>query len=386
MARYNPLAPLTPAQQRKEALALLRAALLPGRQEVGRARTEARRVSQEAQAREEGLARAVAALSQNAGPATLAGYQSAAQTEGALAKGFSDAVRSGAEADAAAAAATLRRLGAPEAQVSQVTNVGQGAGDVTYGLGGAIPGTAWAREGAALAAAQNQLPATALGRGQQAVGQLRRKLTDRERELDQALEELEAKAPGLLAQIQRDIRGNEQAKVATGIQAEYLGLAGDKFGLDTRATVADITGVDPATGLPTVDVQVGAAKARGKRQEARQKALGQKNAAFRTARQDALGTARMLYKGETVPDPTTGGLTDKVVRPKWNEARQQLWTEIGPDLLRFGGGNAGRRAIRRQVFQMIDQALIAAGFQKPKKAKPVKAPPANRGPGNTRPG
>jgi hypothetical protein len=383
VALYNPFTPLTPRQQRQEALALLKAALLPERQQIKRARLQAQRKTEEESRRAEGLARAVASLQTGVGPATQQGYQAAAQTQGALAKGFSDTIRTGAEADAAAAAEVLARIGAPVAQQQQVSNVGKGAADVAYFQGGYNPATAWAKEGAALAAAQNQLPATTLGRGQQQIGAISKAQRDYERDLDEKLADLEAKAPGTLAQILQGIRQNEASKVATGIQAEYLGLAGQKGSLDTRATVAGITGIDPATGLPTLAAQGATAGATAKRQEARTKATGQKNSAFRSARQDALDLARTLYKGEEVDNPAfwkDPANPRKIVnRPTWAQARQQLWTEIGPDLLRFGGGKAGRNAIKRQAYTLIDQALRAAGFAKPK-------PPRKYTPRQTRPG
>lgn len=363
---YNPLAPLTPRQQRAEALALLRAALLPERQGVKRARLAAQRKTAEESARAEGLARALAQMQQGIGGQTLAGYQGAAQTQGALAKGFSETIRTGAEADAKAAMETLARLGAPTAQQQQVASVGKGAGDVTYFQGGYNPATAWAKEGAALAAAQNQLPATTLGRGQQQVGQLARMLAEREKELDERLADLEAKAPGTLAQILQGIRSNEQAKVATDVQKKYLELSGAKFDLETRATGADITGIDPATGLPTLDAISAAGTAAGKRGKDRQAAVKAREKAFTDARGSIFNEAQRLAKGEKVPDPATNGFTDKVVKPSYKQARQALFNEFGPPLLRYASA-PGKAALKRRIWKMIDTALKQYGLgPKPK--------------------
>jgi hypothetical protein len=385
MARpYNPLLPLTPRQQRAEALALLKAALLPERQGIKRARLQARQESEAAQRRMEGLSKGLAALQRDIAPQTLQGYQGAAQTQGALAQGFTGAMRSSAEADARAAGELLSRLGAPSSQISQVQGVGQGAADQAYALGGYIPGQSLASQGAAFSAAQRQLPATTLGRGQQQIGQLERARMEREKELDAQLADLEAKAPGSLAQILQQIRQNEQAKVATRIQGEYLGLAGDKFGLDTRATVADITGVDPATGLPTADATAAANKTKGKNAKARVAATKAREVAFKSARQDVLSLARTLAQGEKTDEIDPRTLEPKVIKPNWGRVRQQLWTEIGPDLLRFASGS-GKNALKRRIYKMIDQAMLAAGMRRaPGKPKPRRS--KNRGPGDDRPG
>lgn len=158
------------------------------------------------------LAKALADLQRDIGPSTNQAYQGAAQTQGALAAGFTGAMREGIESDARAAGEELRRLGAPEAQVSEVGGVGRGAADAAYAVGGYIPGQALAREGAGLAAAQNQLPATTLGRGQYDV----RAIDREEAELDAQIPKLRQEARSQLIQeelsrAELDLRNRAQA-------------------------------------------------------------------------------------------------------------------------------------------------------------------------------
>jgi hypothetical protein len=373
----NPLAPLTPAQIRAQASAELAALLLPGRQEVARSRKRLQQQAADEARRAQGLSQALAELQRGVGPATNQAYQAAATTQGGLAQGFTGAMRSSAEADAKAAGELLTRLGAPTAQINQVQNVGQGAADHAYALGGYIPGQSLAREGAAFSAAQNQLPATTLGRGQQQIGSIEKARRDRERELDDSLRELMDKVPGLRGQITQRLLQNEQAKAATQTQRDYLGLAGDKFALDQYETVAGVTGVDPVTGLPTAASQAAAAKGAGKQQAARSKSVKAREDAFTATRGESFGRARQLFKGEQVDNPAWWKDPTKprkiVKRPTYASAYQSLWDEFGPPLLRYASGS-GRASLKKRINRIIELALRNAGF------RPA---PAKRGPKST---
>lgn len=169
------LQPRNPSQLNKILDQWVAAALKPQRREFANRR---RRTVE--------LAKALADLQRDIGPATGEAYQSAARTQGALAEGFTGELRADAAADAAAAEESLRRIGAPEAQIGQVRSVGEGAADHAYFLGGYTPGQSLSREGASLAGAQNQLPATTLGRGQYDVMAIDRE----EGELDEGIPKL----------------------------------------------------------------------------------------------------------------------------------------------------------------------------------------------------
>jgi hypothetical protein len=384
----NPLAPLTPAQLRAQASAELAALLLPSRQEVARTRKRVQQEAADQARRAEGLSRALAELQRGIGPATNQAYQGAAQTQGALAQGFTGAMRSSAEADANAAAATLSRLGAPSSQISQVQGVGQGAADQAYALGGYIPGQSLAREGAAFSAAQNQLPATTLGRGQQQIGAIEKARRDRERELDDNLRELTDKAPGLRSQIIDRLLQNEQAKTATQIQAEYLNVNRGNTAEDNLRDWIELMGYDPRTGEPTAATRKGQADAAAKQQGVRSKSVKAREDAFTATRGEAFGRARQLYKGEEEDNPDWWNDPTKprkiVKRPKYQEAYQALWDEFGPPLLRYASGS-GKASLKKRIQRIINLALRTAGF-KPAAGKPKAKRSKNRGPGDDRPG
>lgn len=217
MAAPSPLTPLTRKQLNVLIEQYVSSSLRPQRQEFANRRRRSVEV-----------AKALAELQRGIGPATNTAYQGAAQTQGALAQGFTGEMRADAEADANAAVELLARLGAPQAQQDQVGAVGQGAPDAVYALGGAIPGGALAREGAAFAAAQNQLPATTLGRGQYEVAGLERE----EAELDEQI-------PKLRQDFQNQLIGQELSKAELALRRDAQRLYEAQFVESARSNRAD---------------------------------------------------------------------------------------------------------------------------------------------------
>ena len=105
--------------------------------------------------------RAAAGLLQPLGAQTNQDYTDAVNQTGALAQGFTGQLRTDAQGQADAAAATLGHLGAPPHVVSQ----GDSLANYLYGTGGYLPGEALRNEGFAATANANTLPATMLASG-----------------------------------------------------------------------------------------------------------------------------------------------------------------------------------------------------------------------------
>lgn len=356
----NPVAPLTGVQFAALLDRQVAGAIQPGRQEIGRARKESQRLSDEGVARTQGLAEAYAQLLKEIAPATDAAYGNARDAQARLAQGFSQQQTASQQADAAHAAELLSRIGAPAAQTAQVQGMGAGVGNVSYGLGGYIPSTALNEAGAAFGAQARQLPAYALGRGQQQVGALRKAQMQREKELDEKLADLMAQVPGLRAKYYSDLAGAENAKEATRIQKEYLGIAGARQDLSEYETIAGVTGIDPTTGLPTPAATAAAAKTKGKGKAARQ-------AAFDSNRTKAFDAAAVLAQGTPNTNPATK-YTKPVIKVSYQQAYSKLWSQYGQPLLRYAPAN-GKAWWRRQVQSFIKTALRENGFKPAPKPK-----------------
>lgn len=363
--RYpNPLAPMSAEAIQQQIDQLTAGALTPGKQEIGRARKESQRLSNEAATRTQGLAEAYAKLLAEIAPATDAAYGNARDAQARLAQGFSQQQTASQQADAAHAAELLGRIGAPAAQSAQVQGMGAGVGNVSYGLGGYIPSTALNEAGAAFGAQARQLPAYALGRGQQNVAALRKAQQVREKELDDKLADLMGQVPGLRAKFYADIAQAENAKEATRIQRKYLKIAAAKQELDEFSTVAGVTGIDPTTGLPTAGAAAAAAKTAGKGKAARQAALD-------SNRQKAFDRAAVLWEGEEIPNPNKNQrfITPTIQkRPTYEQARRILFAQYGAPLLRLAPPN-GKAWWQRQVNAAINAALAQYDFKKTPKPK-----------------
>lgn len=236
------------------------------------ARGDSQRAQQQAlsdaawQGKQQGnIAAALAGILKGVGPATEQAYSNATADTKALAGGFSDTLRQGAQQSADSTNSFLQSIGAPDTQMLNPA-VGVGGGDVAYGLGGALPGAALAREGAAAAAAANRLPATAAGMGQVAANaalaqgvanrqdlrngllatqdQLRAGLLGQQGTLRGDLSTIQA---GRSALVQQQLSGLQTAEQQRQANAQNAALAP----IVLRGQLQDFTGTDPFTGQPT---------------------------------------------------------------------------------------------------------------------------------------
>jgi hypothetical protein len=367
----DPLAPLTARQ----IAAMINQAVAAGTAPVRTARRRARRQATDLEERTKGLAEGFAQLLRDIGPGIEGAYANAANSQAAFAKGFSDDQAATQQRDAQAAAEMLNRIGAPQAQIQQVQGQGRGVGDVSYGLGGYIPSSALNREGAAFGAAARQLPGYALGRGQQNVAAIQRKLEEQETELDEKLSDL---VPSLRFKALQDILANERANEATRIQREYLGLAGSKQSFDQDLALA---GLAAAQQEKQAEKQGTQAAAKGAARTNRQNALS-------TNRDKAFDEAQALYEGKPITDPkrkyeAISQGRDPVERPTYQEAYSKLFTQYGQPLMRLAPSN-GRAWWKRQIDAFIANALKTAGFVAPPPKQRRRGTTTGRNPGPTR--
>ncbi len=186
-------------------------------------------------------------------PQVLAAYQGAAHDQAAFGQGFSDAVKTAVQGEADKENQLLSQIGAPSGQMipgSQSVDVG----DVTYGLGGYIPATLLAAQGAQAYSEAAGLPGLIQQRGLGIVGDLMSQQQQAEQALTSQYQQALAGRPqnvlDFLGQLQdrqatnRAAQAKQQSDAIAAAQAQakqltdatgYLYVV-DRFGHVKRAT------------------------------------------------------------------------------------------------------------------------------------------------------
>src|SRR3990170_770031 len=159
-------------------------------------------------------------------------YQTAAQSQGAFGKGFSAGLEMLANQQGGQDAAFLQQQGAPQGQIEGVQNVGQGAGDVLYGLGGYLPATTLNREGAAMTSYAQTLPAVAARAGQQEIARINEEAGAAQAEISSRMQALAAQLPGMRAEAAQQLWAQELEKAKT---AWSIIESNRKYQLDVQA-------------------------------------------------------------------------------------------------------------------------------------------------------
>lgn len=393
---------------------LVEGSVLPQQQAIERERQMA---EQRAQARAQtlqGFGQAQANFLQGIAPQTEQTFQAAAGMTSAAAKGFSDGMRMALGESAGEANQLLAQQGSP-----QRVEVGEGAADVLFGLGGFIPSSTLAREGAAFTAAAQRLPATALGvAGQDAA----RALAEGEKEqgvFGQQLIDLAAQIPSLQTQTVQSLLEFQEQIRQFDVQARQSRTEGDRnfwleqkqlklqqaaaalnaeaLGLEKKQVEAALTGAIPkgfpGAGGPTFETQLEAAEAAAAaakakadavsaRQKVREKRSGKQREARRNresslleARETAFKRARDLYEGETIENPNPRYKGDlltpnepkaitRVRRPSYQDALDNIMRELWPEISRFAS-KSSKAALRRRLLKHVRDALSVAGFRRP---------------------
>lgn len=200
-------------------------------------------------------------------------YGDAANSIADFAKGYSGAVQGQLNGAAPAEQSLLATAGAPQAQVSDALGHLAAPTDALYGMGGAIPAGALTREGAAFTAAAKMLPGEAVGRGQQTALVVNHDKSAADLQYRQKLSQLLSSVPGL-----RQTAVNDVLKNARSDLAEQLLL--QRYGLQQRTELGNLTGVDPATGKPTYRAATAATKAQQAVAAKHQAAVGRRDRAL----------------------------------------------------------------------------------------------------------
>lgn len=215
--------PMTQAQMMQQAMALAQGDLVPEEQALAR---EGQRAAQEAAAQQGLLRQLTADLGATVAPMAgnmQAAYQQAAQAQGQLAQGFSGAMESVAQQEAARNAADLAKWGG-SAAAGDVAQASQGASDPLYGVGGFLPGSSLAQQGASWGAYGAAMPGVVARMGQQDAGNVASSYAALQKELSDRAAELAAKLPGLRAQYMEQLKQDELSKGAYRQAMKELGL------------------------------------------------------------------------------------------------------------------------------------------------------------------
>ena len=342
--RVDPLRALTETELNRQANLLLEAALTRPKQQIRRQEAEARRQA-EADARMiQGFTQALAQIVGPSGDRVNQVYADATNRQRQIAQGISQQQQQIDQASADRANALIAAQGGGR-------HIDPGTGSaVTYALGGAVPANLLNQQGAAAAAVAHGYGAGIAGRGQQQL-QLRQSQAMKEQaKIREAMDELMARVPGLRQEILDKLYQREISKYATGIQRDYLGLAGNREAFDQQYDLASL-------GMKQQEIDAKAAGAKDKNnakaREARMSALSSnKEKAWVYADALASRTKNIPGAGEQ-PDP-----------PKAEQAFSMLWNRYGQGLMRYAP--AGHRAWwKRQVTEMIWGALTGSGFKRP---------------------
>jgi hypothetical protein len=177
----------------------------------------------------------------------LAPYEQAAQQTGGLAQIAAD--RLAAANPNAQTQADLAAIGAPQAQRDAVTGQNQTAFGGNAALlqytGGAIPADVFRQDAAGRAAYLRMLPVMGQKVSEQGLNQLGFKA-------GQETLDIGSKKAAALQQARTDLANYVQKNQALRTNQS---IADAELGLKSRSTVAGITGIDPATGLPTLSTR-----------------------------------------------------------------------------------------------------------------------------------
>jgi hypothetical protein len=348
---------------------------------------QAERAETRARARQQDIGQfslAAAEMLKGVAPQVNQFYGEAADRQSAYSRGMAAGQQMAEQGAAGQANQLLAQHGAP----TQQTPTGA-QGEVLFGLG-TLPAGTLAAQGAAFGSAAAFLPGSAVGRGQQDIRAAARTADEEQAAFDAQLATLQAKRPGLIGDITRQLQADQVQRQSIQTQNAYLQAS-------LRRTGAEITGVDPVTGQPTYEAQSDAArltaqaaaaearaaeKAAGKaataaqkRQAARAKAVKTRNDKTVTAIMGATdwiesqvkgGTERRVVPGEGVPIKSHtqrigkqtiqyyvkkgGGVTTNVAeaskkpvyetvpisKPQYQQLRSKLIRRLTPQLRRFG--------------------------------------------------
>ena len=191
-------------------------------------------------------------------------YQTAAESQSRFGQGFSVGLEMLANQQGGQDASFLAQQGAPQGQIDQTVQMGAGAPDVLNATGGYLPASTLNREGAAMTAYAQTLPAVAARAGQLEIASINNAAAQAQAEISSRMQALAAQLPGMRAKAAQDIWAQEleKAKMAWqviesnrnySLQVKAIELSAKQFGADVSNqewdNLANI-GINPMTGQP----------------------------------------------------------------------------------------------------------------------------------------
>lgn len=241
---------LTPAQQVAQARAQAVQGQAGEAQSITRQQQESARLAAGQTTTATEGARALADLLKGIAPATQAAYTQGGNSDAVYASGLArgQEIVQGQTRDEAA---PLLAASGGEAQAPSV-NAAIGGANVTgplYNLGGYIPASTMAREGAAYGAAAARLPATALLSGRDEATAIAAQQTVDQAKLGGQRIDLAAKLPG---ETQKALTAIQNYQIKLGSAAAKQANDDRKFALDQWAKEAGVTGIIPGTNQLTL--------------------------------------------------------------------------------------------------------------------------------------
>lgn len=188
-----------------------------------------------------GLTQALAGILGGIAPGVQKTYQTAADSQAAFAKGFSDQMQQRLGQNATDTSSFLQNIvGAPASQIADVAGKVNpaGAADTLYGLRGFIPASTLNEEGAAYTANAQMLPGIANSQGLQQIGKVQAAQRAQDATFAQQIASEAAKGPEYGRQIGNDLFNQAYKRATLRNQNASLGLRAQNQSFNQKATVA----------------------------------------------------------------------------------------------------------------------------------------------------
>lgn len=341
-------------------------------------------------------------------------YQTAAESQSRFGQGFSAGLEMLANQQGGQDAAFLQQQGAPQGQIDQTVQMGAGAPDVLNATGGYLPASTLNREGAAMTAYAQTLPAVAARAGQQEISQINVAASQAQAEISSRMQALAAQLPGLEAKAAQDLWAQElqKAKMAWEIIESNRKYSLDVIATKLMAKQFDATvsnqewdnlagiGINPMSGEPLPQEPPSGT---GKLSPSGSKSAGMWVDVYGNPILDASGNTIPYKSGAGKGSPAATKRRDEMLESLRDTLKDQaaamvVWNQLGGEKYRNRGKTPpwkqayGRllaqnktvisdlakryKVSQARIRQMIREALLANDWKPPAKKgrKPIKPP------------
>lgn len=320
---------------------------------INKQRDEAQRRSTAMMGNAKDLYAALAGMLGSVGPQIADTTQKAVASDSAMARGFADAQEAIQKGEAGNASDFLKGIGAPQAQIDQVLQKtgGSDAGDVVYGLGGALDAQRLNESGTAAAHAASMLPAGAISTGMQQIGSLASDAMSNDKSFQDEIDKLNSGRGSMIDELLLKLRNDARATHAMELQDAYYG---HKLSTDLYKKQQDLV-------KQREKAAAAAAAAADKARGARTKAAHEREAAFDQARREIYSDAAQISKRATSGGTGNPFTNESAPKVGYAQASKILFDKY-KYLLRYATA-AGKPVLRKRLNQMIKEALNAAGIR-----------------------